>query len=292
MLAPEHGELEGGLGDAGRGLPGDLAHGERKIRRRHEFAGAEKHVAVGVEAFGVFAHDDEVDRLATTRRKTLTRARRADIGVKFENFAQLAGRIAAALRERRIFVVRDRPEHHAVGSLGSIDHRLRQGRALGAQRGQADRRHFEDEPQTEFSVGRAQHGERCRHDLRPDAVAIQNQQIDDVIYTLIVHDRLPLTTLLLSHRRSLFCLLSGGPLCQTVARRPRPEGQNHDANPLAAADLHARAEQADIAIAAGRLRRACARDGTGEPLCLRRRQPKQIRRAEGKTVRAARVSRH
>ena len=42
----------------------DLAHGERDVRRRHELAGAREHVAVGVEALGVLAHDHEVHRRA------------------------------------------------------------------------------------------------------------------------------------------------------------------------------------------------------------------------------------
>ena len=42
------------------------------------------HRAVGVEAFGVLAHDDEIDRLAAARREAFARARRADIGVEVE----------------------------------------------------------------------------------------------------------------------------------------------------------------------------------------------------------------
>ena len=139
FLAPLHRQLEGGLRDARRALPRDLAHGEREIGRRHEFAGAVVHIAVGVEAFGVLAHDDEIDGRAAARRKAVTRARRADIGVKVEPLAQFAGRVEPAFGHRRILVVRHRAEQHAVGRLGLVQHRRRERRALALVRRPADR---------------------------------------------------------------------------------------------------------------------------------------------------------
>jgi hypothetical protein len=108
FLAPARGKRESGLRDPRRTGAGDLAHGKREVRRRHELAGAEEHRAVGVEAFGVLARDDEIDRRAATGRQAAAAARRTDVGKQVEVFAQLARRVAAALCQRRILVVRHR----------------------------------------------------------------------------------------------------------------------------------------------------------------------------------------
>ena len=61
-VAPARGQGEGGFSDAGAAVSGDFAHGHCEVGRGHELAGAHEHGAVGVEAFGVLADDDEVER--------------------------------------------------------------------------------------------------------------------------------------------------------------------------------------------------------------------------------------
>ena len=96
------------------------------------------HRAVGIETFGILAHDDEIDGGAAAGREAGARPRRADIGVKVEPLAQFAGRIKAALGERRILVVRHRAEQHAVRGFGFFQDRIRKRRAVAAARGPAD----------------------------------------------------------------------------------------------------------------------------------------------------------
>ena len=81
------GEIERDLGDSRRALACDLADRKRKIGRRHEFARARMHRAVGIEAFRVLAHDHEVDRRAAARRKAAARTRRSDVGIEVEPLA-------------------------------------------------------------------------------------------------------------------------------------------------------------------------------------------------------------
>ena len=176
FLAPPHGELERGLRDPRRALPRNLAHRQRQIRRRHEFAGTEMHGAVGIEAFRVLAHDDEIDGRAAAGRESRARPRGADIGVKVEPLAQFAGRIEAALGDGRILIMRDRAEQHSVRGLGYFKDRIRKRRAAGAMRGPADGSGLERELQAIGAIGRPEHGVCRRHDFRPNAVAFQHQQ--------------------------------------------------------------------------------------------------------------------
>ncbi len=60
LLAAPAGEFEGRSRDAGGTPGGNLPNGQRHVLVRHEFAAAGVHIAVGIEAFGVLANDDEV----------------------------------------------------------------------------------------------------------------------------------------------------------------------------------------------------------------------------------------
>src|SRR5262249_57693952 len=105
---------------------GELGDGGGEIRRGHELAGAEEHGAIGVEALGVLARDDEVDRRSAARGKAAAASRRADIGKQVEPLAQFARRVETALRQWRIVVVRYRSEDNPAGGFGRADPRLRQ----------------------------------------------------------------------------------------------------------------------------------------------------------------------
>ena len=82
----DHGDLfaaaarvfKGGLRDAPRRLRGDFAHRQCHIRRRHEFAAAHEHIAIGVKAFGIFTREHHVESGARVAH-ALTRARRAHV---------------------------------------------------------------------------------------------------------------------------------------------------------------------------------------------------------------------
>jgi hypothetical protein len=76
---------------------------------------------VGIKTFGVLAHHDEIDRLAAARRHAEARFRRPDVGIEIEALSHLAGRVEAALRGRRVVVVRHRPQDHAVRALAGLE---------------------------------------------------------------------------------------------------------------------------------------------------------------------------
>jgi hypothetical protein len=93
-------------------LRGHLAHGDRDVGRRHELAAAHEHVAVGVEAFGTFTEDDEVDGLSG-KADAHARLCGADVREEIELRAELARRIDPALLARRVLKVIDGPEDDA-----------------------------------------------------------------------------------------------------------------------------------------------------------------------------------
>ena len=76
--------------------------------------------------------------------------------------------------------MRHRPEQHAVGCLGLLQHRRRERRAFALVRRPADRSVLKLELQPEGALGGSQHRQRRGRDLRPDAVAFQNQNIECV----------------------------------------------------------------------------------------------------------------
>jgi hypothetical protein len=151
---------------------------QREVRRGHELAGAEEHGAVGVEALGVLARDDEVDGRSAARGKAAAASRRADIGKQVEPLAQFARRVKTALRQRRIIVVRYRSEDHAVGGLGRVDRRLRQGGALRPQGRKPDRHRRERETELKDVIGGAKNRHGRSRDLRADAVALHHDNSD------------------------------------------------------------------------------------------------------------------
>ncbi len=138
--------------------------------------GPDMHGAVGVEAFGVLAHDHEIDVAAAARRQARPRPRRPDVGEQVEPAAQLAGRIEAALGDRRIFVVRHRPEDDAGRLLRPLDHGVGSRGAAGAKRGEADVGGLVGEAELELPVGGVEHLHGGGDDFRADAVAGQHQK--------------------------------------------------------------------------------------------------------------------
>ena len=175
-LAPPRRERERRLDDALGAFARDLAHREGDVGGRHELAGPDMHGAVGIEAFGVLAHDHEIDVAAAARRQARPRPRRPDVGEQVEPAAQLAGRIEAAFGDRRIFVVRYRPEDDARRLLRLLDHGVGCRGAAGAERGEPDVGGLVGEAELELPVGGVEHLHGGRDDFRTDAVAGQYQK--------------------------------------------------------------------------------------------------------------------
>ena len=96
---------EGGVRDPRAGAAGDLSERQRHVRVGKELAGPGSHVAVGVEALGVLAEDDEVDGAGNRRGNALAGPCRADIGEEVELDAENGGRVHTTFAPRRIGVV-------------------------------------------------------------------------------------------------------------------------------------------------------------------------------------------
>ncbi len=164
------------LDDALGAFPRDLADRQREVGRRHEFAGADMHGTVGVEPFGVLAHDHEIDVAPAARRQARPRSRRPDIGEQVEPAAQFSGRIEPALADRRIVVVRHRAEDDAGSRLRLLDHRVGNRGTRLVQRTEADIGRFVSEAESELPVGGLQHLDGGGDDFRADAVTRQHQE--------------------------------------------------------------------------------------------------------------------
>ena len=135
------------------------------------------HRAVGIEAFRVFAHDDDIEFLAAWRRKGRPCPGRADIAVEIERLAQYAGGVDAAFRGRRIGIVRDRPEDHALAVAGRLERFRRHGRAMRLKSGKADRHAVEGEIKAKLPVRLPENRKGGPDDFRPYAVAFHHENV-------------------------------------------------------------------------------------------------------------------
>src|SRR5262249_5579796 len=87
VLAPRHRELEGRTGNTFAADPRDATQRNGYIFSHHHFTAAGLHVAISVEALGVFARNHEVE-LTATQGKARVGARRPDIREQVEALAQ------------------------------------------------------------------------------------------------------------------------------------------------------------------------------------------------------------
>ncbi len=135
---PGGGDTEPGVGDGGRVFGRDPAHGKGHTGDGHELARSLFHVAVGIEAFKVLTHHNQIDRLVKRPRHAGMRFRRPDIGPQRQSFAQHARGVQPTFRNRRIGIMRHRTKDHAIGGAGGFNHRVGDCRPVFFQRGKAD----------------------------------------------------------------------------------------------------------------------------------------------------------
>ncbi len=169
------GKLEGDPRDPRRRPGRDLAHGDPDARHGEELGRARRHVAVGIEAFGILAHDDQVHLRCHGRQRGVG-AGRADIGVEVERRAQGPGRVDPAVGARRVVVVADRAEQHRADAARRLHDPVRTGCARLLQRGKADIGLVQVEREAERLGGAAQHPGGGGGDLGADAVARQDDE--------------------------------------------------------------------------------------------------------------------
>ncbi len=135
-----------------------------------ELARAREHVAVGVKALRVLAHDHQV-HVRGQGGHAGPAAAGTHVGVQVQALADRGRRIEPAFLRRRIFVGRDGAQDDAVGGAGRLDDARGQGRSLGFKRRQADVPLRQLEAQAEARVQRLEGGARRPRDLRADAVS-------------------------------------------------------------------------------------------------------------------------
>ena len=172
------------------GASGEDANGQGDVARWHDLAMAEEHVSVDVEAFGVLPQDDQVGVLRHGGH-TCQRQCWADIGVELVVLSQFA----AGHRAPRLV---------PIGGIGStvvrthdpaVSERQRLLRGGGhriaafADRLPADRQGLPIDRHTRLrrrGIGQCDGG---RHDLGPDAVAVEHGHLVSHVALLLLSRR-------------------------------------------------------------------------------------------------------
>ena len=162
--------VESHFGDAARARARDLAHRQCDIFCRHEVRNAHKHVAVGIETFGVFTRDQHVEPgpcIGHPRART----RRPQVCIELEPFADRAGHVDAALFTRRIKRHAAWAENDPVGRQCFLDRGFRHGIAAFPEACHADINDFKLQAKRVSAVNRFEQGHRDFGDFGPDVVA-------------------------------------------------------------------------------------------------------------------------
>src|SRR5690606_39695371 len=150
------------------------------VLRWPELSRSGNHVAIRLEAFIVFAHDDQIDVViygADTRVGT----RRADIGKQAEALAHDRVRIDRTFN-LRIGLMADRSQDEAVHLCQRLHRTLRKGRAMRIKRRAPDRHRTPVDAQAASGGGRTCDTDRGRHDFKPDIVAIEDAYSEMVLH--------------------------------------------------------------------------------------------------------------
>ncbi|OIQ69773.1 hypothetical protein GALL_486220 [mine drainage metagenome] len=172
-LVPAHGKLTSRLGNSLAAVPRDAAERDGDIRRDEQFAVALLHVAIGIEAFRVLTHHDKIERAEPVAQSRIG-SRRPHIRKQIEIFPEVFRRVDFSALLVLEIKGGGGTEDQAVGGAHGLQQSGPNGGAELPQAFMPDRALLDLHVQLE-TLGRGpQHGRRRGCDLRPDAVARQN----------------------------------------------------------------------------------------------------------------------
>src|SRR4029453_9296758 len=147
-----HCELESNASDAFAARAGNAAQGDGDVLGHHHLAASRFHVAVGIEAFGVFTSDYEIE-FSTAKREARIGARWPDIGEQIEALSEHHRRIAPPLCPGLEFKGRGWTEHDPVGFARLFDDVGMDRMSVHTEAGVSRRRLLDSQTQIE-AVGR------------------------------------------------------------------------------------------------------------------------------------------
>ena len=158
------------------GLPCDPPDRQGNTVDRTEFAIAVKHVAVGIEPLEIFTHHHKVKWRPDGMRQPVMTSRRSDIGMKIKRLAKYARRVQATFGNRRVIIMRDRPQDHTISRLRGRDDIIGNGAAPRRQRGKTDPGILQNQRITHQRRCGGKNLLCCRHDFRPNAIPVKTQE--------------------------------------------------------------------------------------------------------------------
>ena len=178
LLAALHGQLERAAGDAVAAVAGDFAHGQCHVGRGHHFTPSLSHVAVRVEAFGGFTHDDQVHGLAGLHvgLDEWTCAGRAHVSIQVQLHTEGCGDVVTALFGTGVVSMGLCAQDDAVVAACSLQCLIAQRGAVLFECREADVVIVVGEAEVELRVSCLQHADSCINDFRANAVAGENQE--------------------------------------------------------------------------------------------------------------------
>ena len=134
------------------------------------------HIAVGVESFGIFARDNEIE-LAAAQMEPRIGSRRADVGEQIEAFSEHHRRVDLAACRVLELESRCRAEDNPVGLARFFDDIGVDGTSERTKAGVADRRLLDAKSERKSVGSGTQYRERGGGNFGTDTVTRENEEI-------------------------------------------------------------------------------------------------------------------
>src|SRR5262249_48776319 len=178
-LAPAHCQLECGARDALAASASNASEPDCNVFCYHSLTAPRFHVAVGIESFGIFAGDDQVE-FSAPQRKAGVGPGGADIREQIKTLSQHHRGIDLAARGILELKCGRRAEHHPFGTTRLLDDVEVNCAAMSAQAGVTDRRLLNIQMQVKAVGHHAQYSERSGRDFRADAITRKDKKLHEI----------------------------------------------------------------------------------------------------------------